>query len=156
MVFNCNNCDYCYSNDTMENSVCMNAHSENYSKPSKSLLQTMLDKNAEMDCAVVNGKKAKEITEETPDNTDTYPVVYTGNKDSLGIVLDIGLKIDDSNSGVLARSTFYETTKYYGGCKSIEWHETDVKMTIKEWQKVSLDKSTKEICEILDIPYCLN
>ena len=155
MIFNCNNCDYCYSNNTMENPVCMNAHSENFGKPSKNLLQTILDENADMDCAVVNGKKAKDIIEETPDDTDTYPVVYTGGKEGLGVVLDIGLKIDDSNSGILARSTFYEATKHYGGCNSVEWHETDVKMTIEHWKKISCDKSTKEICEILDIPYRL-
>ena len=60
-VYNCSDCDYCYSNETMEEAhICVNGNSEYLGQPVDWLGLAEDD----MDCVIINGKDHDELVEE--------------------------------------------------------------------------------------------
>lgn len=60
-VYNCSDCDYCYSNETMgEAHICVNGNSEYLGK----LVDWLGLAEDDMNCVIVNGKDRDELSEE--------------------------------------------------------------------------------------------
>ena len=60
-IYNCSNCDYCYSNETMgELHLCVNGNSDHIGEPVDWLGLAEED----MECVVVNGKGRDELRDE--------------------------------------------------------------------------------------------
>jgi len=60
-VYNCSNCDYCYSNKTLRNSyICVNGNSEYLGE----FVDWLGLAEEDMDCVIVNGKDRNELGEE--------------------------------------------------------------------------------------------
>ena len=70
--------------------------------------------------------------------------------------LDIGLLVEKNPKRVLGRaSTFGGKTEYgvgeYGGVELVKWVNTGVYLTIDKWIRISYNKSTDEILDMLGI-----
>ena len=75
-VYNCSECDYCYSNETMGSEhICVNGKSDMFGK----LVDWLGLAEDDMDCVVINGKVHDELVEEEMEKNekDTYSG-YTG------------------------------------------------------------------------------
>lgn len=60
-VYNCSDCDYCYSNETMGSAhICVNGNSEYLGQP----VDWLGLADDDMDCVVVDGKNRDELTAE--------------------------------------------------------------------------------------------
>lgn len=60
-VYNCSECDYCYTNETMRSEyICVNGKSDMFGK----LVDWLGLAEDDMDCVVVNGKDRDELAEE--------------------------------------------------------------------------------------------
>ena len=60
-VYNCSECDYCYTNETMRSEhICVNGKSDMFGK----LVDWLSLAEDDMDCVVINGKDRDELVEE--------------------------------------------------------------------------------------------
>ena len=66
-VYNCSECDYCYTNETMRSEhICVNYNSECFGQPVDWLGLAEDD----MDCVIINGKNHNELVEEETEGNE--------------------------------------------------------------------------------------
>jgi len=66
-VYNCSECDYCYTNETMRSEhICVNGKSDMFGQ----LVDWLGLAEDDMDCVVINGKSRDELTEAEMENDD--------------------------------------------------------------------------------------
>ena len=60
-IYNCSDCDYCYSNETMHSEhICVNGYSEKFGQ----LVDWLGLAEEDEECVVINGKTREEILKE--------------------------------------------------------------------------------------------
>ena len=60
-IYNCSDCDYCYSNETMRQAyICVNGNSEYLGK----LVDWLGLAEEDMECVIVNGKSRVDLAED--------------------------------------------------------------------------------------------
>lgn len=90
------------------------------------------------------------------DSIHVGEIIYTKSKQPDAYILDIGLVKSLEPFTVYARSSRFneDGVSYYGNPGFSTWHGTGVYKTYDEWEKLTIDaKGTKNICDILNIPY---
>ena len=66
-VYNCSECDYCYTNETMGSEhICVNGKSDMFGQ----LVDWLGLAEDDMDCVIINGKDHNELVEEEMENGD--------------------------------------------------------------------------------------
>lgn len=96
---------------------------------------------------------AKKISSKSTNELRIGEIIYTKSD---VCVLDIGLIESLHPFRVYARCSknSKDTISYYGGASYCNWCGTGILKTYGEWKKLTIDgKDTKEICEILHIPF---
>ena len=72
-VYNCSDCDYCYSNETMgEAHICVNGNAEYLGK----LVDWLGLAEDDMDCVIINGKDHDELVEEDMESEQNIKDFY--------------------------------------------------------------------------------